>query len=122
MPDEQAELPPVDRVRFAEKYGPRALVAGGAVGMGAEYCRQIAALGLDLVVLDRDASALNATANELRSAADAVDVVTAVVDLAMPAERLLDEVRRAIGDFEIGLLVSNAASSPVGTILDSVLT
>ena len=40
-----------------------------------------------------------ATANELRSAPDGVDVVTAVVDLGQPSERLLDEVRRAVGEF-----------------------
>jgi len=121
MPDDHAELPPADRAVFAGRYGPRALVAGGAIGMGAEYCRQIAAMGIDLVILDRDESALDATANELRSAPDRVDVVTAVVDLGQPSERLLDEVRRAVGDLEIGLLVANAAWSPVGPFLDSDL-
>jgi short-subunit dehydrogenase len=121
MPDEQAELPPVDREVFAARYGPRALVAGGATGMGAEYCRQIAAMGLDLVVLDRDEPALDATAAELRSAPEPVDVVTAVVDLGQPAPQLLESVRRVVGDREIGLLVANAAWSPVGPFLDSDL-
>jgi short-subunit dehydrogenase len=110
--------PAHDAEAFARKYGPRALVAGGAAGMGAEYCRQIAALGLDLLVLDRDADALDATARELRAAARPVDVVTALVDLAQPADVLLDAARHAIGDTEIGLLVANAAWSPVGPFLD----
>lgn len=118
MPDEDAELPPVDRATFASRYGPRALVAGGASGLGAEYCRQLAATGLDLLILDRDQAQLDATAAELRSAPDAVDVVTAVVDLAQPPERVLDLVRMAVGDLEIGLLVANAAWSPVGRFLD----
>jgi short-subunit dehydrogenase len=118
---DHAELPPVDRAAFAARYGPRALVAGGATGMGAEYCRQIAAMGIDLVILDRDEPALDATARELQSAFDGVDVVTAVVDLGQPAERLLDAVRRAVGEREIGLLVANAAWSPVGPFLDSDL-
>jgi short-subunit dehydrogenase len=107
---------------FAARYGPRALVAGGAVGMGAEYCRQIAATGLDLLILDRDESALAATAADLRSAPAAVDVATAVVDLGQPADRLLDALRRAVGDREIGLVVANAAWSPVGPFLDVDLT
>ncbi len=111
----------VERETFARKYGPRALVAGGANGMGAEYCRQIAALGLDLLILDRDATALAATADELRAAERPVDVVTAVVDLAEPADALLDAVRKAVGDLEIGLLVANAAWSPVGPFLESDL-
>ena len=116
--DDNAELAPVDHAEFANRYGPRALVAGGATGMGAEYCRQIAAMGIDLVILDRDQPGLDAAASELRSAPDAVDVVTAVVDLAQPSERLLAEVRRVVGDLEISLLVANAAWSPVGRFLD----
>jgi len=112
---------PVDRETFARKFGPRALVAGGAHGMGAEYCRQIAGLGLDLLILDRDADALEATASELRAADQPVDVETAVVDLGARADALLDALRRAVGELEIGLLVANAAWSPVGPFLDSDL-
>jgi short-subunit dehydrogenase len=122
MPGEHAHLPPVDPAVFAGKYGPRALVAGGASGMGAEYCRQIAATGIDLVILDRDESALDATAGELRSAPDAVDVVTAAIDLGQSSERVLDGLRRAAGDLEIGLLVANAAWSVIGGFLDSDLS
>ncbi|HEX7526464.1 MAG TPA: SDR family NAD(P)-dependent oxidoreductase [Gaiellaceae bacterium] len=121
MPADHVELPPFDPAVFADRYGPRALVAGGASGLGAEYCRQIAATGIDLLILDRDESALGATAAELRSAPGAVDVATAVVDLGRPHERLLDEVRRAVGELEIGLLVANAAWSPIGRFLDSDL-
>jgi len=122
MPDVPAELPPVDPAAFAQRYGPRALVAGGATGMGAEYCRQIAATGIDLVILDRDEPGLDAIAGEVRSSSHPVDVVTAVVDLGQPAEPLLDALRRAVGDREIGLLVANAAWSPVGPFLDSDLS
>jgi short-subunit dehydrogenase len=115
------ELAPVDPATFVEKYGPRALVSGGASGIGAEYCRQLAAMGIDLVVLDRDESALDAMAVELRAAPDAVDVLTAVVDLGQAHGPLLDEVRRVVGELEISLLVANAAWSPVGPFLDSDL-
>jgi short-subunit dehydrogenase len=121
MADEPGELAPVDRGAFVRRYGPRALVAGGATGLGAEYCRQIAGMGIDLVILDRDESALASTASELRSEPDAVDVVTAVVDLGRPAPELLADVRRSVGDLEIGLLVANAAWSPVGPFLDTDL-
>jgi uncharacterized protein len=122
MPDAPTELPPPDPSAFAERYGPRALVAGGATGLGAEYCRQIAAMGIDLLILDRDDAALTATADELRSAPAAVDVVTAVVDLGQPPEKVLDLVQRAVGELEIGLLVANAAWSPVGRFLDVELS
>ena len=121
MFDERGELAPVDRAEFVHRYGPRALVSGGANGLGAEYCRQIAAMGIDLVILDRDESALASIATELRSAADAVEVATAVVDLGQPAPALLDAVRRVVGDLEISLLVANAAWSPIGPFLDADL-
>jgi uncharacterized protein len=121
MPEEGAELAPVDRAAFAGRYGPRALVAGGAIGLGAEYCRQIAATGIDLLILDRDEPALDAIAGELRSAPEPVDVMTAVVDLGQPPGDLLDVVREVVGELEISLLVTNAAWSPVGPFLASDL-
>ena len=96
-------------------------MAGGAAGLGAEYCRQIAATGVDLLILDRDAATLAATAHELEEMPDAVDVRTAVVDLAQPPAALLGAVHDAVGDLEIGLLVANAAWSPVGPFLESDL-
>jgi short-subunit dehydrogenase len=122
MTDDRGELPPLDPATFAGRYGPRALVAGGANGIGAEYCRQIAATGIGLVILDRDETGLEAIAGELRSLPDAVDVVTAVVDLAQPAPILLDALRQVVGDLEVSLLVANAAWSPVGPFLETDLT
>src|SRR5262245_24198213 len=94
---------------FRSRYGPCALVAGSAVGLGAEYARQIAALGLDLVLLDRDAEPLAATAAEARSLG--VEVEALVVDLAR--SDLVEAIGPAIEKREIGLLVYNAA---VGTV------
>jgi short-subunit dehydrogenase len=47
---------------FRARYGPTALVAGAAVGLGAEWSRQIAARGLDVVLVDRDDARRAATA------------------------------------------------------------
>ena len=86
MPDDQRELPPLDRAAFASRYGPRALVAGGANGIGAEYCRQIAATGLDLMVLDRDESGLHAVQLYIEeTVAFRVNTPEAAVHLAYPA-------------------------------------
>jgi uncharacterized protein len=115
------DLAPIDPVAFAASYGPRALVAGGAAGLGAEYCRQIAATGIDLVVLDRDEVGLGALVGELGSMYPDVEVATAMVDLAQPADHLLDALRVVVGALEISLLVCNAAWSPVGPFLASDL-
>jgi short-subunit dehydrogenase len=95
---------------FRSKYGPSALIAGAAVGLGAEYSRQIAQHGLNLVLLDRDAEPLEETAAEIRTR-HGVQVRTLTVDLARPD--LADAIRPALDGVEIGLLVYNAA---VGTV------
>ena len=118
---DDTDLPPLDPTSFARSYGPCALVAGGANGIGAAYSRQLADLGLDLVVLDRDADALESLRRELLARPGAAEVTTAVVDLAQPASGLLAAVRAAVGEREIGLLVANAAWSPVGPFLDTDL-
>jgi short-subunit dehydrogenase len=100
---------------FASKYGPCALVAGAAVGLGAEYSRQIAAYGLDLVLLDRDADALHATADEVRST-HGVRTWPVVVDLARPD--LVEAIRPAVAARDIGLLVYNAALGTVAPFLE----
>src|SRR5262245_42475741 len=100
---------------FRTKYGPRALIAGAAVGLGAEYARQIAAHGLDLVLLDRDADALSVTADEVRSR-HGVRVEPMVIDLAR--RDLVDALRTQKADVDIGLLVYNAAVGTVAPFLE----
>ncbi len=112
------ELAPIDPTAFAQRYGPRALVAGGGVGLGAEYCRHIAATGIDLLIVDRDVAALDAIASEIRGGSTGVDVVTAAIDLGQPALQLLTALRAASEGLDIGLVVANAAWSPVGPFVD----
>ena len=99
---------------FSVRYGPWALVAGAAVGLGAEYARQLGARGLDLVLVDRDAGPLEATAREIRRASG-VPVQTLVLDLARAD--VADIVSAATAGLEIGLLVYNAAIGTVSPFL-----
>lgn len=100
---------------FRSRYGPWALVAGAAVGLGAAYARQLAAAGLDLVLIDRDAEPLERTVGEVRSR-HGVQVAPVVLDLARAD--LLAALRREVGSREIGLLVHNAALGTVAPFLD----
>src|SRR5690348_9916881 len=100
---------------FATRYGPWALVAGAAVGLGAEYARQIAAHGVAVVLIDRDADPLEATARAIRDA-HGVEVRTLALDLARPD--VAEAVLAATADVEIGLLVYNAAIGTVSPFLE----
>jgi short-subunit dehydrogenase len=99
---------------FPARYGPWALVAGAAVGLGAEYARQLAARGLRLLLVDRDAAALQATAAAL-AGADA-EVLAVVADLARAD--VGETLARAAAGHDVGLLVYNAAIGSVGRFLD----
>lgn len=96
---------------FAEKYGPYAVIAGGAQGIGAAYARYIASRGVNLVLLDNAAPALEQFSAALRKDYG-VDCIAVEVDLASPG--LLAVVDAAIGNLEVGLLVYNAGLADVG--------
>jgi len=100
---------------FRSRYGPVALVAGAAIGLGAEYARQLADVGLDLLLLDRDGDALARTAAALRSDGR-IRVDTIVADLG--SAELIEQVAPATRDREIGLLVYNAAIGTVAPFLE----
>ena len=95
--------------RFRSKYGPWALVTGAARGMGAEFSRQIADLGVNLVMVDVLADELAATASEIGGSRQ-VDIRTVAVDLSR--QHFLDQLRPYTDDIEIGMLVSSAAHTP----------
>lgn len=101
---------------FVARYGPWAVVAGAAVGLGAEYAREIAARGVSVVMVDRDAEPLEATARDIRAAHPAVEIRPLVLDLARAD--VDTAVVAATSGLEIGLLVYNAAIGTVAPFLD----
>lgn len=103
---------------FAERYGPAALVTGASTGLGAEFARQLAARGLDLVLVARRRERLEEVASEVR-AAHGVAVRVATLDLGAPdlRERLCDAIRGQ----DVGLVVSNAGRYGFGRFLDARL-
>ena len=99
---------------FARRYGPWALVAGASEGLGQAFARAAARRGLNLVLLARRASLLEAVAAELREAFR-VEVRTSAVDLG--AGSVGADLARAVDGLEVGLCVYNAAFAPLGDFL-----
>ena len=96
---------------FQQRYGPWAVIAGGAQGIGAAYARHLAQRGLKLIVIDRSAEALQVIAAELVQA-HGTECATLQLDLA-DADRL-EQLLPVIAGREVGMLVYNAALADVG--------
>jgi short-subunit dehydrogenase len=97
---------------FGDKYGPWAVVAGASVGIGAEFCRQIAAEGIDVVLVSRSADKLEAMAGELNGE-HGVRTRVAAMDLAQPGAE--EELFAATLGLEVGLFVYNAGADSLNT-------
>lgn len=95
----------------ATKYGPWAVVAGGSDGTGAWFAREIAASGINLVLIARRQGPLDEIAAELR-ADYGVEVRTLILDLNLPeaAARMAE----ATADIDVGLYISNAGAETGG--------
>ena len=99
----------IDPVEFKKKYGPWAIVAGASHGLGAVFARQLAAMGINCVLLSRRPAVLEELKRELE---DEHGVEACVVGVDLMTEDAADSIITAVGDREIGLLIYNAGAPP----------
>lgn len=98
---------------FAAKYGPWALVTGASDGIGREIARDLAARGLNVMLVARREGALRQLATELESGFD-VETDVYPADLSDPAA--VAQLLSASATRDIGLLVANAGFGVIGTV------
>jgi|TARA_Y100000310_G_scaffold339184_1_gene431100 hypothetical protein len=101
----------VNVVEWQDRYGPWALVTGASSGIGAEFCRQLAAKGLNIILVARREDRLSQVAAEIEHNY-AVETLTVVQDLA--AGDATARVLSNVGERQIGVLVNNAGFGLVG--------
>jgi short-subunit dehydrogenase len=92
----------------AERYGPWAVIAGGSEGVGPCFARRLASAGINLVLLARKPEPLEEVSRQLQRESH-VRVRTLQVDLTLPD--MLDRVRAATDDLDVGLLIYNAGAA-----------
>jgi hypothetical protein len=100
----------IDKKRF----GPWALVTGASSGIGSEFARQIAASGINVVLVARREALLDEVGKE---AANDFNVQYRAVVADLSQEGFLENLAQATDDLEIGLVVSNAGSGNPGEFL-----
>jgi len=93
-------IPPTD----LKKYGEWAIVTGCTDGIGQEYARQIAKQGLNIVLISRTLSKLEATAKEIETD---YKVETKVIDVDFTHTDIYERIGKEIEGLQIGVLVNN---------------
>lgn len=98
--------------------GQRALVTGASTGLGRAFAQQLAARGLDLIIVARSAERLEPVAHEIRRVTGR-DVIAVAKDLSVPgaAEELWDEVQAA--GLAVDVLVNSAGIGAEGDTVDA---
>ncbi len=91
---------------FIDKYGPWALIAGGALGLGEAWANALASRGLNIASIDRNLAALDKQKDELKLRFG-VDVRSIHADLTHADT--FDEVVHQTSDLEVGMMVYSAA-------------
>lgn len=100
---------------FSKRYGPWAFVAGASEGLGEAFAHEIARRGINVIVAARRTELLEKVAQDLR-AQHHVEAVALPLDLA--SDQLATHLENLVSQYELGLLVYNAALSPKGAFLD----
>jgi uncharacterized protein len=95
-------------------FGPWALVTGASSGIGKEFARQLAASGLNLVLVARRLPLLEEVGSAL---ANEYGIGYRTLALDLSEENFLERLETVTRDLDIGLVVSNAGTATPGTFL-----
>ena len=101
-------------VNFLERYGPWALITGASAGIGAEFARQLAGLGFNLVLVARRRERMESLARRLESD-NKIHILSVAVDLSQ--RDFLPTIRQVTQSVDVGLLVNNAGFGVAGNFL-----
>lgn len=104
-----------DGSAFLRRFGPWALITGASSGIGAEFARQLAGRGFNLVLVARRKQRLDDLARRLNGDTK-TQVKVIAVDLTHPD--FLHVILAETASIEVGLLVNNAGFGLAGKFID----
>ena len=99
-------------------YGEYAIVTGASSGIGEQFARQLAARGVNLVIVARGKAKLDALAHELH-AQHGTTVHVVELDLLNPGA--VDELARRTRQLDVGVVIANAGNYASGSFLHNDL-
>jgi short-subunit dehydrogenase len=100
----------IDKVKF----GPWAIVTGASSGIGKEFSRQLAANGLNFVLVARRLELLKELGQNLEKK---FGVQSCAVQVDLSDEKFIGTIKEATQDLDIGLVVSNAGTGNPGSFI-----
>lgn len=103
-------ITPIDKVKF----GPWAVVTGASSGIGKEFARQLAANGINLVLVARRLALLESLGKQLASD---FGVEYRAVGLDLSETDFLQSLTEVTHNLDVGLMVSNAGTGNPGEFL-----
>lgn len=100
------------------RYGAYAVVTGATDGIGKAYAYELAACGMNLILVSRTQAKLDEVKREItewvsskRQNRSNIDIVTFAIDLTNVTDDILASFEKSIADKDIGILVNNAGMS-----------
>lgn len=93
------------------KYGDWALITGASSGIGHEFAQQLAASGLNLIMIARNGQVLQQRADALK-AKYRIETLTIATDLTQ--EGAVEQLHADVAAQDIGLVVMNAGAESTG--------
>ncbi|MCY7378908.1 MAG: SDR family oxidoreductase [Gemmatimonadaceae bacterium] len=106
------------QARFMSRYGPWAIVTGASDGIGRAFAYDLAAAGMNVVLVARRGEVLEQIASELRTR-HRISTLVITVDLARADAVAM--IGAATSDLDAGLLVAAAGFGTSGPLIDAPL-
>ncbi|XP_076909004.1 very-long-chain 3-oxoacyl-CoA reductase 1-like [Bidens hawaiensis] len=94
-----------------KKYGSWALVTGSTDGIGKAFAFELAKQGLNLILVGRNPSKLEAVSSEIKSRFLKTQIKQVVFDLSGDLSDGIKSISEAIDGLDVGILINNAGVS-----------
>jgi short-subunit dehydrogenase len=101
-----------EHLHLSSKYGPWALITGASDGTGAAFARQIAAHGINLIMVARREPPLSALAQSLTHE---YGIETRIASIDLYDDSATQQVIETAAGLDVGLFIANAGSDPNGS-------
>ena len=101
---------------WKEKYGEWALVTGASSGLGADFARQLAEKGMNIILVARRVHNMEEIAREIEKS---YGIKTLVIGQDLIEPEAVEIIKDKVGKREIGILVNNAGYGALGRFHDN---